>query len=44
MPYYIGTCSECQEENEYYCDGDNAVMCPDCRSIDTMETIESDDP
>lgn len=33
-------CKSCNEEVEVYCDGDNAMMCPECRDIDNFEEIE----
>jgi hypothetical protein len=34
MAYLNLICKECGEDVEVYCDGDNAMMCPECRSID----------
>jgi len=36
-------CLDCSEEVEVYCDGDNAMMCPECRSIDNFEEVEQND-
>lgn len=33
-------CTECENENEIYCDGDHAMYCPDCQSMDTFEEVE----
>lgn len=35
-------CLDCSEEAEVYCDGDNAMMCPECRSVDNFEEIEDE--
>lgn len=44
MSYILLRCRACGEENEIYCDGDNAMMCPDCRSVDLFEEgSDSDD-
>ena len=34
-------CKDCSAEVEVYCDGDNAMMCPECRSVDSFEEIEN---
>lgn len=33
-------CKDCNEQVEVYCDGDNAMVCPECRSIDNFNEIE----
>lgn len=33
-------CTECGSETEVKCDGDNAMYCPECLSVDTFEDIE----
>lgn len=38
MTYIIGTCTECNNQVEVYCNGDNPLMCPECRSVDTIES------
>jgi virulence-associated protein VagC len=43
MAYHMLTCNECCEEVEVYCDGDNAMMCPECRSIDSFSQIEEEE-
>lgn len=35
-------CNECGEEVEVYCDGDNAIMCPECRSVDNFSELPED--
>jgi virulence-associated protein VagC len=41
MARYIDLlCNECDSEVEVYCDGDNAMICPECRSIDCFKEIE----
>lgn len=40
--YIYLKCLDCSEEVEIYCDGDNAMMCPECRSIDNFEEIEDE--
>lgn len=42
MSYIYLKCKECGEENEIYCDGDNAMMCPECRSVDELEEVEEE--
>lgn len=32
-------CKDCDEEVEVFCDGDNPMMCPECRSVDNFEEI-----
>jgi ribosomal protein S27E len=36
-------CKECGEDVEVYCDGDNAMMCPECLSIDCFEERGEDE-
>ena len=44
MARYIDLiCRECCEEVEVYCDGDNAMMCPECMAIDNFREIGGDD-
>jgi ribosomal protein S27E len=33
-------CTECGEEGEVYCDGENAMLCPECLAVDCFEEIE----
>lgn len=33
-------CKACGEEGDIYCDGDNAMFCPECRSVDEFEDPE----
>ncbi len=42
MSYILLTCTECDETNEIYCDGDNAMMCPSCRSVDEFKEPEEE--
>lgn len=37
---YLLSCKECDSVNEIYCDGDNPMFCPDCRSVDCFEEID----
>lgn len=30
-------CKECDEFVEVYCDAENAMMCPECRSVDSFK-------
>lgn len=43
MSYILLRCKECGSENEIYCDGDNAMFCPDCQSVDCFEEVEEDE-
>lgn len=43
MSFILLKCKECHEEVEVYCDGDNAMMCPSCRSVDEFEEIEDEE-
>lgn len=36
-------CTECDETSEVYCDGDNAMMCPECRSVDSFTEPDEDE-
>ena len=40
MKYFYLYCKECDSEVEVGCDGDNAMICPDCRSVDCFKEIE----
>lgn len=40
--YIYLKCLDCSEDIEVYCDGDNAMMCPECRSVDNFEEIEEE--
>ena len=40
---FILLCKECSEEVEVYCDGDNAMMCPECQCVDCFKEIEEED-
>lgn len=35
-------CTECGEEVEVYCDGENAMLCPECLSVDCFTEIEEE--
>lgn len=35
-------CKECDSEVEVYCNADDPMMCPECRSIDCFTEIEKD--
>ena len=43
MAYLWLKCDECEEEVEVYCDGDNAMICPECRSIDCFSDIDDEE-
>lgn len=44
MALYLDlVCKECDSEVEVYCDGDNAMMCPECRSMDCFKEIGEDE-
>lgn len=36
-------CKECDSEVEVGCDGDNAMLCPECLSVDCFEEIEENE-
>lgn len=40
--YITLRCKECDEINDIYCDGDNAMMCPDCLSVDEFDEINEE--
>lgn len=40
--YIFLECQECGLESEIYCDGDNAMMCPECLAIDCFKEVEDD--
>jgi hypothetical protein len=40
MRYLDLICTECGQDVEVYCDGDNAMLCPECLSVDCFEEIE----
>lgn len=40
MSYIFLKCTACDTENDIYCDGDNAMMCPECRTVDEFEEAE----
>jgi phage FluMu protein Com len=42
MPHILLKCTECDEVGEIYCDGDNAMFCPECRSVDCFEEPEEE--
>lgn len=42
MSYIFLKCKECSVENDIYCDGDNAMMCPECQSVDEFEEVEEE--
>lgn len=42
MAYELVICKECNNEVEVKFDGDNASMCPECRSVDCFEEIEDE--
>ena len=33
-------CMECEYIGEFYCDGDSPIICPACRSIDSITEID----
>ena len=37
------TCTECDETSEIDCDGDKAIMCPECLSVDCFKEAEEDE-
>lgn len=43
MSYLFLKCIECEQEVEVYCDGDNAMMCPECRQVDKFEDIDEEE-
>lgn len=42
MAYIFLKCTACDTENDIYCDGDNAMMCPECRTVDEFEEAEEE--
>ena len=40
MIYLTLKCCDCDEIVEVACDGDNALFCPECRSVDNFEEAE----
>jgi len=36
-------CKDCDNEVTVYCDGDNAMICPECRSIDNFKEREGNE-
>lgn len=40
--YIFLKCKECDAESDIYCDSDNAMLCPECLSVDCFEEIEED--
>ena len=38
--YILLKCTECDEVNDIYCDSDNAMFCPDCRTVDNFEEVD----
>lgn len=37
--HYLLSCTECDDVNEIYCDGDIPMFCPSCRSVDCFEEV-----
>jgi len=35
-------CVECGTQVEVGCDGENAMMCPECRSVDCFEDLDEE--
>lgn len=35
-------CKDCDEDVEVYCDGDNAMLCPECYSVDNFDEVEDE--
>lgn len=35
-------CKACGEDVEVYCNGDDAMMCPECQTIDEFEDVEEE--
>lgn len=42
MQYFFLKCKECESEVEIGCDGDNAMFCPECRSIDCFTELDEE--
>lgn len=42
MQYFFLKCKECESEVEVGCDGDNAMGCPECRSVDCFKDIDEE--
>lgn len=40
MGYILLRCKECGEEGDIYCDGDNAMRCPECGTVDEFEEVD----
>jgi hypothetical protein len=38
----FGICRECDETVEFRTDGENPSVCPECRNIDCIDTIEDE--
>ncbi len=36
-------CKECHEVSDIYCDGDHAMYCPECLSVDRFEEPEDEE-
>lgn len=43
MPYLDLYCKSCDQEVSVFCDGDNAMICPECRDVDNFKEIELDE-
>ena len=43
MRYFWLKCKECDEIVEVGCDGDNAMMCPECLSVDCFTDIDEEE-
>lgn len=41
--YILLKCTACDEISEVYCNGDDAMMCPECRTVDEFEEVEEDE-
>lgn len=35
-------CKDCDSVVEVYCDGDNAMLCPECYSVDNFDEVEDE--
>ena len=42
MQYFFLKCKECDEIVEIGCDGDNAMLCPECRSVDCFTELDEE--
>lgn len=40
--YIFLECQDCCETVEVYCDGDNAMICPECLSVDNFDEVQDE--